>query len=111
MSRLLKATEVASLFQVDLKTIHVWVDRGKISAARTPGNHLRFSAATVLADMRRFFLPEMIPDALIKMAAADDMDTKTAAIATKTFLEKHGLPVPTELLSLIKSLTPTEMPA
>lgn len=49
--RYLKASEVARLFQVDHKTIHNWVDKGKLPAFHTPGNHLRFVPETVRALM------------------------------------------------------------
>ena len=37
------APMVAKLLNVDLKTIHNWVNRGYLSATRTPGRHLRFA--------------------------------------------------------------------
>jgi excisionase family DNA binding protein len=50
--RLVTASELATLCEVDLKTIHNWVDRGRIAHFRTPGRHLRFRAADV-ADFLR----------------------------------------------------------
>lgn len=50
--KLLTASNLATLCEVDLKTIHNWVDRGRISHFRTPGRHLRFRAADV-ADFLR----------------------------------------------------------
>jgi excisionase family DNA binding protein len=50
--KLLTASDLASLCEVDLKTIHNWVDRGRIAHFRTPGRHLRFRAADV-ADFLR----------------------------------------------------------
>ena len=44
---LLTASDLAGLCEVDLKTIHNWVDRGRIPHFRTPGRHLRFRAADV----------------------------------------------------------------
>jgi len=43
--KLLTASDLAALCEVDLKTIHNWVDRGRIPHFRTPGRHLRFRAA------------------------------------------------------------------
>ncbi len=37
---------------MDLKTIHNWVDRGRIPHFRTPGRHLRFRAADVAEFLR-----------------------------------------------------------
>lgn len=39
---LMTPDEVASLFRVDPKTVKRWASRGKISALRTPGGHLRY---------------------------------------------------------------------
>jgi excisionase family DNA binding protein len=50
--KLLTASDLATLCEVDLKTIHNWVDRGRIAHFRTPGRHLRFRAADV-ADFLR----------------------------------------------------------
>jgi excisionase family DNA binding protein len=38
--------------EVDLKTIHNWVDRGRIPHFRTPGRHLRFRAPDVAEFLR-----------------------------------------------------------
>jgi excisionase family DNA binding protein len=46
--KLLTAADLARLCEVDLKTIHNWVDRGRIAHFRTPGRHLRFRAADVV---------------------------------------------------------------
>ena len=50
--KLLTASDLASLCEVDLKTIHNWVDRGRIPHFRTPGRHLRFRAADVAEFLR-----------------------------------------------------------
>jgi excisionase family DNA binding protein len=50
--KLLTASDLASLCEVDLKTIHNWVDRGRIAHFRTPGRHLRFRAADVAEFLR-----------------------------------------------------------
>jgi excisionase family DNA binding protein len=49
---LLTARDLARLCEVDLKTIHNWVDRGRIAHFRTPGRHLRFRAAHVTEFLR-----------------------------------------------------------
>lgn len=46
------ASDLATLCEVDLKTIHNWVDRGRIAHFRTPGRHLRFRAADVAEFLR-----------------------------------------------------------
>ncbi len=46
--KLLTASDLASICEVDLKTIHNWVERGKIKHFRTPGRHLRFRSEDVV---------------------------------------------------------------
>jgi excisionase family DNA binding protein len=48
---LMRAPEVARLCGVDLKTIHNWVNSGRLRASRTPGRHLRFQPPEVRAFM------------------------------------------------------------
>ncbi|PIE05712.1 MAG: hypothetical protein CSA75_03335 [Sorangium cellulosum] len=50
--KLLTASNVATLCEVDLKTIHNWVDRGCIPHFRTPGRHLRFRAIDIANFLR-----------------------------------------------------------
>jgi excisionase family DNA binding protein len=52
--KLLTASDVAELCEVDLKTIHNWVDRGCIPHFRTPGRHLRFQAVDVAGFLREW---------------------------------------------------------
>ena len=52
--KLLTASDVADLCEVDLKTIHNWVDRGCIPHFRTPGRHLRFQAVDVASFLREW---------------------------------------------------------
>ena len=41
-AEIVSAPELAKICQVDHKTIHNWVNAGKIPHFRTPGRHLRF---------------------------------------------------------------------
>lgn len=52
--KLLTASDVADLCEVDLKTIHNWVERGCIPHFRTPGRHLRFQAMDVATFLREW---------------------------------------------------------
>jgi excisionase family DNA binding protein len=61
---LLCASELAELCEADLKTIHNWVEQGRIQALRTPGRHLRFRAAEVAHFLRRWGYP--LPRALAR---------------------------------------------
>lgn len=47
MNRMFKASDMARMCNVDLKTIHNWVEKGHVQAGRTPGRHLRFRPEVV----------------------------------------------------------------
>jgi len=61
-AKLFTASQVARFCQVDLKTVHNWVEKGEIPHFRTPGRHLRFRRRDVLSFLRRFGYPT--PEAL-----------------------------------------------
>jgi hypothetical protein len=48
------ASQVANIWDVDLKTVHNWVERGDIEAFCTPGRHLRFRRRSLLHFLRRY---------------------------------------------------------
>ncbi|MFO0652852.1 MAG: helix-turn-helix domain-containing protein [Polyangiales bacterium] len=48
------ASQVASIWDVDLKTVHNWVEKGDMEAFRTPGRHLRFRRRSLLSFLRRY---------------------------------------------------------
>jgi len=66
--KLLTASDLAALCEVDLKTIHNWVDRGRIAHFRTPGRHLRFRAADVAEFLRAwgYSVPRELARATVK---------------------------------------------
>jgi len=37
------STQVAKMLQVDLKTVHNWINRGALRCFRTPGRHIRIT--------------------------------------------------------------------
>lgn len=57
MSTLFKTSDVARWASVDLKTVHNWVDKGQITAGRTPGGHLRFTPGVVKALLEGMGVP------------------------------------------------------
>lgn len=63
----LTASELAALCEVDLKTIHNWVEQGRLSHFRTPGRHLRFRAADVTSFLTAFGYD--VPRALLRASA------------------------------------------
>jgi excisionase family DNA binding protein len=58
------ASDLAALFQVDLKTIHNWVDRGRLDGFRTPGRHPRFTRENIEAFVTRGGYPAELLGAL-----------------------------------------------
>lgn len=61
----LTASRMAALCEVDLKTIHNWVERGKLKAFRTPGRHLRFvrKDAVAFLEAQGYTVPEELKEA------------------------------------------------
>lgn len=51
---ILKASDIAALCAVDLKTVHNWVDLGRIESFKSPGGHLRFQPPAVVGFLERF---------------------------------------------------------
>jgi excisionase family DNA binding protein len=62
-ARLFTASDVAGFCDVDLKTIHNWVNRGKLAHFRTTGRHLRFHRLDVLEFLRAYGYP--VPGVLL----------------------------------------------
>ena len=75
--KLLTASDLAALCEVDLKTIHNWVDRGRIAHFRTPGRHLRFKAADVAEFLRAwgYSVPRELAKATSKSMMAIGKDS------------------------------------
>lgn len=76
LPKMLKASHVARLCGVDLKTVHNWVDKGNVAASRTPGRHLRFRYAAVIGLLEGMGFP--IP-AELRRGAKDEADGDAAA--------------------------------
>ena len=90
--KLLTASDLATLCEVDLKTIHNWVDRGRIAHFRTPGRHLRFRAADVAEFLRAWGYA--VPRELARASSRTVLvlgSKETAAHVTRALGE--GLPV------------------
>ena len=58
------AQDVARFCEVDLKTVHHWAERGKVTHFRTEGRHLRFRRNDVVRFLRSHGYP--LPDALVR---------------------------------------------
>ncbi len=90
--KLLTASDLAALCEVDLKTIHNWVDRGRIAHFRTPGRHLRFRAADVAEFLRAwgYSVPRELSRASSRTATVVG-SKETAAHVTRALGD--GIPV------------------
>jgi CheY-like chemotaxis protein len=79
------AQDVARFCEVDLKTVHHWADKGKVSCSRTEGRHLRFRRNDIVRFLRAHGYP--LPDALARakpsvafaLAGADDAAKRLGA--------------------------------
>lgn len=90
--KLLTASDLAALCEVDLKTIHNWVDRGRIQHFRTPGRHLRFRAADVAVFLKAWGYN--VPRELARASARTGLvvgPNDTTALVTRTLGEAMPL--------------------
>jgi excisionase family DNA binding protein len=92
--KLLTASDLATLCEVDLKTIHNWVDRGRIAHFRTPGRHLRFRAADVAEFLRAWGYS--VPRELARASARTIMavGTKDTVALVQRALGEGAVPAP-----------------
>lgn len=58
------AQTLADFCEVDLKTVHHWADKGKVTCSRTEGGHLRFRRNDVVRFLRAHGYP--LPDSLVR---------------------------------------------
>jgi excisionase family DNA binding protein len=81
-ARLLSGTQVARFCGVDLKTIHNWVNKGKIPHWRTAGRHLRFRPLDVVDFLRAYELglPDSLHNARLHVVVVDGDAQTLAAI-------------------------------
>ena len=77
----LTTTDMARFCEVDLKTIHNWVNKGEIPHFRTPGRHLRFRRIDVLEFLRKYgySIPTILGGGKPKVVVVDD-ETRSRAI-------------------------------
>lgn len=77
------ASQVASIWGIDLKTVHAWVERGEIEAFRTPGRHLRFRRRSLLHFLRRYTMaiPPSLAPVRPRVMVIDPSPVSAAALA------------------------------
>jgi excisionase family DNA binding protein len=83
-ARLLTGAQLARFCGVDLKTIHNWVNKGKIPHWRTTGRHLRFRPLDVIEFLRTYEigLPESLRSARLHVVVVDQ-DAQALAAARR----------------------------
>jgi excisionase family DNA binding protein len=54
---LIRPSELARFWELNPRTLHIWIREGRLLAIRSPGNHFRLRAADVLAFCEREGLP------------------------------------------------------
>jgi excisionase family DNA binding protein len=88
----LSATQVARFCSVDLKTIHNWVNKGKIPSARTAGRHLRFRPLDVVDFLRAygFEIPEGLRTLKLRVLIID-ADVAALAIARRVLAKRFDV--------------------
>jgi excisionase family DNA binding protein len=65
MSDYLSPSEAAAMCRVDTRTLIRWVEKGKLTAVRTPGGHRRYPRAEIEAVIRS-------DERIIRRIAGDD---------------------------------------
>jgi len=91
---MLSATQVARFCGVDLKTVHNWANRGKISGTRTAGRHLRFRPLDVVDFLRAyaFDLPDALRHFRLRVLVVD-ADTSALAAAQRALGRRFDVSV------------------
>ena len=91
-ARQLSAVQVARFCGVDLKTIHNWVNKGKIPFRRTTGRHLRFRPLDVVDFLRAYEIG--LPDALRNVrlhAVVVHADVETLAAVCRPLSRRYDI--------------------
>lgn len=57
MEKIFTTFQIAQLLKVDITTVMLWVNKGQLSAYRTPGGHRRIEQADLLAFLKKYKMP------------------------------------------------------
>jgi hypothetical protein len=95
---LIKPSRLARFWELNPRTLHIWIREGRLLALRSPGNHFRVRVADVLAFCEREGLPvppfvSPIPRRVV-VAAAPLPLRRVVARALKTSAVLHALADP-----------------
>lgn len=116
MEALYTTHDISQLLQVDPSTVSKWIDRGILTAFRTPGGHRRVRSS----DLRTFLIAHQMPipdelgSGIIKLLVVDDEKPVLDAIkrAFKPFAEQVQLTTTSsgiEALLMVAELKPHGM--
>jgi excisionase family DNA binding protein len=109
-SRQLSAVQVARFCGVDLKTIHNWVNKGKIPFRRTSGRHLRFRPLDVVDFLRAYEMA--IPDGLRQIrlhAVVVDPDVETLAAVRRPLSRRFEVAISSNVVDGLLAVA-TQLP-
>jgi excisionase family DNA binding protein len=109
-ARVLSGTQVARFCGVDLKTIHNWVNKGKIPHWRTTGRHLRFRPLDVVEFLRAYEIG--LPDSLRSVrlhVVVVDRDAQTLAAIRRTLSRRFELVTCTHVIDALVAVA-TQLP-
>ncbi len=99
---LLRPSQLARFWELNPRTLHVWIRSGRLPAIRSPGNHFRLRVADVRAFCEREGLPVppfVSPPARRVVVAAATLALRRAIVqALKTSAAVHAIADPYEAL-------------
>jgi excisionase family DNA binding protein len=99
---LLKPSQLARFWELNPRTLHVWIREGRLPAIRSPGNHFRVRLADVRAFCEREGLPVppfvSPPARRVVVGAASAPLRRGIARAVKTGIALHTFADPYEAL-------------
>jgi excisionase family DNA binding protein len=109
---LLKPSQLARFWELNPRTLHLWIREGRLPAIRSPGNHFRLRVADVRAFCEREALPVppfvSPPPRRVVVGAASAPLRRALARGLKTAAVLHAFADPYEALVAAAS-QPTEI--
>lgn len=91
-TKLFRSGDVCAWAQITTKTLHAWVQKGKVKALPTHGRHLRFEAAEVhkLLTFLGLPIPEAVAGAIRGSPLTDEALAADAASCANDLLDQHS---------------------
>jgi CheY-like chemotaxis protein len=99
---LIRPSQLARFWELNARTLHIWIREGRLLAIRSPGNHFRLRVADVLSFCEREGLPvppfvSPAPQRVVVGAASPAL-RRALARSVKTSAVIHALADPYEAL-------------